>query len=81
MPNYATSLLFACERADLLGSNIRSLYTSLKNYKRFQEEIEREGFVRDFAAEFRTRALHLSSASAARLRQAPAETPIITQCT
>lgn len=57
--NHATSVLFAYERADLLGSNIRSLYTSLDDYKRFQEEIEREKVVRDFAAVFRTRTGHL----------------------
>ena len=57
--NHAASILFAYERADLLGSNIRNLYASLDDYKRFQEEIEREEFVRDFAAAFRTRTGHL----------------------
>ena len=56
--NHATSVLFAYERADLLGSNIRNLYASLGDYKRFQEEMEREEFVRDFAAAFRARAGH-----------------------
>ena len=57
--NHATSVLFAYERADLLGLNIRNLYASLDDYKRFQEEIERGEFVRDFAAAFRTCTGHL----------------------
>ena len=57
--NHAASGLFTYELADLLGSNIRSLYASLGDYKRFQEEIEREEIVRDFAAAFRTRTGHL----------------------
>ncbi len=56
--NHATSILFAYERADLLGSNLRDLYADLDNYKRFQEEIDREESVRDFAAAFRTRTGH-----------------------
>ena len=52
--NQAASVLFAYERAGLPGSNIRSLYASLDDYKRFREEIEREESVRDFAAAFRT---------------------------
>lgn len=52
--NKAANVLFAYERADLLGSNIRSLCASLDEYERFREEVEREEFVRDFAATFRT---------------------------
>ena len=53
--NHATITLFACERADFLGSHFRDLYASLDDYKRFREEIERKGFVKDFAASLRTR--------------------------
>lgn len=56
--NHAASILFVHERADLLGSNIRNLYTSLDDYKQFQEEIERKEFVHDFTAAFRTRTDH-----------------------
>ena len=56
--NHAASILFAYERSDLIDSNISNLYASLDDYKRFQEEIEREEFVRDFAAAFRTRTGH-----------------------
>lgn len=56
--NKAANVLFSYERADLLGSNIRNLCASLDEYERFRGEIEREEFVRDFAATFRTRAGH-----------------------
>ena len=56
--NHAASILFAYERSDLIDSNIRKYYASLDDYKRFQVEIEREEFVRDFAAAFRTRTGH-----------------------
>ena len=52
--NHAASELFAYERANLLGLNIRSLYVSLDDYKRFQEEVEQKALVRDFAAMLRT---------------------------
>ena len=53
--NHAASELFAYERADLLGLNIRSLYVSLDDYKRFRKEIEQQEFIRDFSAAFETR--------------------------
>lgn len=56
--NKAANVLFAYERADLLGLNIRNLCASLDEYERFREEIEREEFMRDFAATFRTRTGH-----------------------
>lgn len=75
--NHAASILFAYERADLLGSNIRNLYASLDDYKRFQEEIEREECVRDFVVAFRTRTGHLfDSLITASVRRAADGTPI-----
>lgn len=56
--NHAASELFAYERTDLLGLNICSLYAGLDDYKRFQEEIERQEFLHDFGAAFKTRAGH-----------------------
>ncbi len=52
--NPAASTLFAHERADLIGSNIRRLYTRLDDYKRFQEQIEQAEVVCDFTAAFTT---------------------------
>ena len=75
--NHAASILFAYERADLLGSNLRSLYTRLDDYKRFQKEIEREEVVCDFAAVFRTGTRHLfNSLITASVRRAADGTPI-----
>ena len=75
--NYAASILFAYERADLLSSNIRNLYASIDDYKRFQEEVEQGKFVRDFAAALRTRAGHrFDSLITASVRQAADGTPI-----
>ena len=75
--NKAANVLFAYERADLLGSNIRSLCTSLDEYERFREAIEREEFVRDFAATFRTRTgHHFDSLITASIWRAADGTPI-----
>ena len=75
--NHAASVLFAYEHADLLGSNIRNLYASLDDYKRFQEEIELEEFVRDFVVAFRTRTGHLfDSLITASVRRAADGIPI-----
>ena len=56
--NHAASELFAYERANLLGLNIRSLYVSLDDYRRFWKEIEQQEFVRDFDAALETRTGH-----------------------
>lgn len=56
--NHAASELFAYERANLLGLNIRSLYVRLDDYRRFRKEIEQQEFVRDFDAAFETRTGH-----------------------
>jgi len=56
--NHAASMLFACERTCLLDANIRDFYTSLNDYKRFREAIEREECVHDFATAFRTHTGH-----------------------
>ena len=75
--NHAASILFAYERADLLGSNIQNLYMSLDIYKQFQEQIEREEVVRDYAVAFRTRSGHrFDSLITASVRRAPNGIPI-----
>ena len=75
--NHAANILFAYERADLLGLNIRNLYASIDDYKRFQEEVEQEKFVRDFVAAFRTRADHRFDALiTASIRRTADGTPI-----
>lgn len=78
--NKAANILFAYERAGLLGSNIRSLCASLDEYERFREAIEREEFVRDFAATFRTRTgHHFDSLITASIWRAADGTPIYYQ--
>ena len=78
--NRAASILFTYERANLLGLNIRNLYASLDDFKRFQEEIEREEFMHDFAASFRTRTGHrFDSLITASVRRAADGSPIGSQ--
>ena len=75
--NQAASILFAYERAHLLGSNLRRLYTRSDDYKRFQKEIERAEVVCDFAAVFRAGTGHLFNALiTASVRRAADGTPI-----
>ena len=53
--NIAASELFAYPRSDLIGQNIRQVYVNPSDRSRFQEEVEIEGFVRDFEVKYRTR--------------------------
>ena len=53
--NAAAAALFGCERAELTGFDIRRLYLNPDDRARFQEAIERAGFVRDFEVAFRAR--------------------------
>ncbi len=46
--NHAASELFAWPHADFIGMNVRRIYANAKDRERFQEQIEREGYVRDF---------------------------------
>ena len=46
--NHAASELFAWPHADFLGMNVRRIYANAEDRARFQEQIEREGYVRDF---------------------------------
>ena len=46
--NHAASELFAWPHADFIGMNVRRIYANAEDRARFQEQIEREGFVRDF---------------------------------
>ena len=53
--NHAASDLFAWPHAEFLGRNILSVYADPENRARYQEQIERDGFVRDFEVVFVTR--------------------------
>ena len=53
--NKATCQLLAYQRAELIGMNIGRVYDNPADRPRFQEVVERAGFVRDFAQTFRTR--------------------------
>ena len=53
--NHAASELFAWPHAEFLGMNILSVYADPEDRARYQEEIERDGFVRDFEVVFVTR--------------------------
>ena len=53
--NPAASELFAWPHAEFLGMNIRSVYANPEDRARYQEQIERDGFVRDFEVVFVTR--------------------------
>ena len=53
--NHAASELFAWPHAEFLGRNILSVYADPEDRARYQEQIERDGFVRDFEVVFVTR--------------------------
>ena len=53
--NAAAALLFGYDRDELTGLDIRRLYLNPDDRARFQEAIERAGFVRDFEVAFRAR--------------------------
>ena len=53
--NHAASELFAWPHAEFLGMNILSVYANPEDRARYQEQIERDGFVRDFEVVFVTR--------------------------
>ena len=53
--NQAASELFAWPHAEFLGMNILSVYANPEDRARYQEQIERNGFVRDFEVVFVTR--------------------------
>ena len=53
--NHAASELFAWPHATFLGMNILSVYANPEDRARYQEQIERDGFVRDFEVVFVTR--------------------------
>ena len=50
--NQAASELFAWPRAEFLGMNILSVYAKPEDRARYQEQIEHDGFVRDFEVVF-----------------------------
>ena len=53
--NAAAAALFGYERDELTGFDIRRFYLNPDDRARFQEAIERAGFVRDFEVAFRAR--------------------------
>ena len=53
--NHAASDLFAWPHAEFLGMNILSVYADPEDRPRYQEQIERDGFVRDYEVVFVTR--------------------------
>ena len=53
--NHAASELFAWPHAEFLGMNILSVYADPEDRARYQEQIERDGFVRDFEVVLVTR--------------------------
>ena len=53
--NQAASELFGWPHAEFLGRNILSVYADPEDRARYQEQIERDGFVRDFEVVFVTR--------------------------
>ena len=53
--NHAASELFAWPHAEFLGMNILSVYADPEDRARYQEEIERDGYVRDYEVVFVTR--------------------------
>ncbi len=52
--NNAASALFGYARAELVGMNIRFVYLNAEDRERFQEKVEKQGFVRDFELAFHT---------------------------
>ena len=50
--NHAASELFAWPHAEFLGMNILSVYANPEDRARYQEQVERDGFVRDFEVVF-----------------------------
>ena len=53
--NHAASELFAWPHAEFLGLNILSVYADPEDRARYREQIERDGYVRDFEVVFVTR--------------------------
>ena len=53
--NRAASALFAWPHAEFLGRNILGVYANPEDRARYQEQIERDGYVRDFEVVFVTR--------------------------
>ena len=53
--NHAASELFDWPHAEFLGMNILSVYANPEDRARYQEQIERDGYVRDFEVVFVTR--------------------------
>ena len=53
--NHAASELFAWPHAEFLGMNIISVYANPEDRALYQEQVERDGFVRDFEVVFVTR--------------------------
>ena len=53
--NQAASDLFGYSRAEIIGIDVRSLCAHPADRARFKEEIERQGFVRDYELKLRTK--------------------------
>ena len=53
--NRAASALFAWPHAEFLGRNIPGVYANPEDRARYQKQIERDGYVRDFEVVFVTR--------------------------
>jgi two-component system, cell cycle sensor histidine kinase and response regulator CckA len=47
--------IFGYTREEMIGMDIRDLYINPADYAKFQNEIDKEGFVKDYEAEFRKR--------------------------
>ena len=53
--NHAASELFDWPRAEFLGRNILAVYADPEDRARYQEQVERDGYVRDYEVVFVTR--------------------------